>query len=81
MNCPGAPTTSGIEPWQVATRVRVRPADVCEQHVIVARVLGDPVRGDDGGERVHTASDATTSISAAIAGRSASRSRQAAIAG
>ena len=66
---------------QVAARVRVRPPDVCEQHVVVAGVLCDPVRGDDGRERAHTASDATTSISAAIAGRSASRSRQAAIAG
>ncbi len=66
---------------QVATGVSVRPPHVREQHVVVVRVLGDPVRADDGRQRAHAASEATTSISAAIAGRSASRSRQAAIAG
>ena len=64
---------------QVTTGVSVRPAHIGKQDVVVARVLCHPVRSYDG--RAHTASEATTSTSAAIAGRSASRSPQAAIAG
>src|SRR5581483_3491565 len=62
----------------VAAGVRVRAADVRDQYVLLARVLGEPGCVD---ENVHEASAATTPASCATAGRSSSSPSQDSIAG
>ena len=69
---------------QVAARVRVRPADVREDEIVFAEVLREPAPVDDGRQLAparHATIAETISSSAAIPGRSASRSSQSATAG
>ena len=63
-----------LRPGNVPARVRIRPAHVPEENVLVVEVLLDPGDVDDGRKLAHCA--ATTSISAAIDGRSARRATQ-----